>query len=31
MAKLAENAYEDVDIAFANELPLICQRLAPDV
>jgi UDP-N-acetyl-D-mannosaminuronic acid dehydrogenase len=31
MAKLAENAYRDVNIAFANELALICQRLGLDV
>ena len=31
MAKLAENAYRDVNIAFANELSLICQRLGLDV
>jgi UDP-N-acetyl-D-mannosaminuronic acid dehydrogenase len=31
MAKLAENAYRDVNIAFANELSLICQRLDLDV
>lgn len=27
MAKLTENAYRDVNIAFANELSLICDRL----
>jgi UDP-N-acetyl-D-mannosaminuronic acid dehydrogenase len=27
MAKLVENAYRDVNIAFANELSLICDRL----
>lgn len=27
MAKLAENAYRDVNIAFANELSMICDRL----
>jgi UDP-N-acetyl-D-mannosaminuronic acid dehydrogenase len=31
MAKLAENASRDVNIAFANELSLICQRLGLDV
>jgi UDP-N-acetyl-D-mannosaminuronic acid dehydrogenase len=31
MAKLAENAYRDVNIAFANELSLICGRLGLDV
>jgi UDP-N-acetyl-D-mannosaminuronic acid dehydrogenase len=31
MAKLAENAFRDVNIAFANELSLICQRLGLDV
>jgi UDP-N-acetyl-D-mannosaminuronic acid dehydrogenase len=31
MAKLAENAYRDVNIAFANELSLICQHLGLDV
>lgn len=31
MAKLAENAYRDVNIAFANELSLICQQLGLDV
>jgi UDP-N-acetyl-D-mannosaminuronic acid dehydrogenase len=31
MAKLAENAYRDVNIAFANEISLICQRLGLDV
>ena len=31
MAKLAENAYRDVNIAYANELSLICQRLGLDV
>jgi UDP-N-acetyl-D-mannosaminuronic acid dehydrogenase len=30
MAKLAENAYRDVNIAFANELSLICQHLGLD-
>jgi UDP-N-acetyl-D-mannosaminuronic acid dehydrogenase len=30
MAKLAENAYRDVNIAFANELSLICGRLGLD-
>jgi UDP-N-acetyl-D-mannosaminuronic acid dehydrogenase len=31
MAKLAENAYRDVNIAFANELSSICERLGLDV
>ncbi len=31
MAKLAENAFRDVNIAFANELSLICERLGLDV
>jgi UDP-N-acetyl-D-mannosaminuronic acid dehydrogenase len=31
MAKLAENAFRDVNIAFANELSLICDRLGLDV
>lgn len=31
MAKLVENAYRDVNIAFANELSLICERLSLDV
>ena len=31
MAKLVENAYRDVNIAFANELSLICERLRLDV
>jgi UDP-N-acetyl-D-mannosaminuronic acid dehydrogenase len=31
MSKLAENAYRDVNIAFANELSLICQHLGLDV
>jgi UDP-N-acetyl-D-mannosaminuronic acid dehydrogenase len=31
MAKLAENAYRDVNIAYANELSLICQQLGLDV
>ncbi|MEM1297698.1 MAG: UDP-N-acetyl-D-mannosamine dehydrogenase [Pseudomonadota bacterium] len=30
LAKLTENAFRDVNIAFANELSLICQRLAID-
>lgn len=30
MAKLVENAYRDVNIAFANELSLICERLRLD-
>lgn len=31
MAKLTENAFRDVNIAFANELSLICDRLNIDV
>jgi len=31
LAKLAENAFRDVNIAFANELSLICDRLHIDV
>lgn len=31
MAKLTENSYRDVNIAFANELSLICERLRIDV
>jgi len=31
LAKLAENAYRDVNIAFANELSLICLQLGLDV
>jgi UDP-N-acetyl-D-mannosaminuronic acid dehydrogenase len=31
MAKLAENAFRDVNIAFANELSLICERLGLDI
>lgn len=31
MAKLVENAYRDVNIAFANELSLICDKLRLDV
>ena len=31
MAKLVENAYRDVNIAFANELSLICEDLELDV
>lgn len=31
MCKLAENAFRDVNIAFANELSMICDRLAIDV
>jgi UDP-N-acetyl-D-mannosaminuronic acid dehydrogenase len=31
MAKLTENSYRDVNIAFANELSLICDRLEIDV
>jgi UDP-N-acetyl-D-mannosaminuronic acid dehydrogenase len=30
MVKLAENAYRDVNIAFANELSLVCRRLGLD-
>lgn len=30
MAKLTENAYRDVNIAFANELSLVCHRLDID-
>lgn len=30
MAKLVENAYRDVNIAFANEFSLICERLRLD-
>jgi UDP-N-acetyl-D-mannosaminuronic acid dehydrogenase len=30
MAKLTENAYRDVNIAFANELSLICEKLHLD-
>jgi len=31
MAKLVENAYRDVNIAFANELSMICETLSVDV
>jgi UDP-N-acetyl-D-mannosaminuronic acid dehydrogenase len=31
LAKLAENAYRDVNIAFANELSLICEKLRVNV
>lgn len=31
MAKLTENSYRDVNIAFANELSLICDQLGIDV
>ena len=31
MAKLVENSYRDVNIGFANELSLICERLKLDV
>lgn len=31
LVKLAENAYRDVNIAFANELALVCKRLGIDV
>ncbi len=31
MAKLAENSFRDVNIAFANELSMICSRLNIDV
>lgn len=31
MAKLAENSFRDVNIAFANELSIICDRLNIDV
>jgi len=31
MAKLTENSFRDVNIAFANELSLICERLDIDV
>ena len=31
MAKLVENSYRDVNIAFANELSVICARLGIDV
>ena len=31
MSKLAENAYRDVSIAFANELSMLCQKFGIDV
>jgi UDP-N-acetyl-D-mannosaminuronic acid dehydrogenase len=31
LCKLAENSYRDVNIAFANELSIICERLEIDV
>lgn len=31
MAKLVENAYRDVNLAFANELSLVCEELRLDV
>jgi UDP-N-acetyl-D-mannosaminuronic acid dehydrogenase len=31
VAKLAENTYRDVNIAFANELALLCEQLGVDV
>lgn len=31
MAKLAENSFRDINIAFANELSLICDRMKIDV
>lgn len=31
MAKLVENSYRDVNIAFANELSLICEKLKLDI
>jgi UDP-N-acetyl-D-mannosaminuronic acid dehydrogenase len=31
MCKLTENAFRDVNIAFANELSLVCERLGIDV
>jgi UDP-N-acetyl-D-mannosaminuronic acid dehydrogenase len=31
LVKLAENAFRDVNIAFANELSLVCRRLGVDV
>ena len=31
LAKLTENSFRDVNIAFANELSLICERLGVDV
>lgn len=31
MAKLAENAFRDVNIAFANELSIVCDKLGIDI
>ncbi|MBY0337412.1 MAG: UDP-N-acetyl-D-mannosamine dehydrogenase [Acetobacteraceae bacterium] len=31
LVKLTENSFRDVNIAFANELSLVCDRLGPDV
>ena len=31
MAKLVENSFRDVNIAFANELASVCERLGLDV
>jgi UDP-N-acetyl-D-mannosaminuronic acid dehydrogenase len=31
VAKLAENTYRDINIAFANQLALICEKLGADV
>jgi UDP-N-acetyl-D-mannosaminuronic acid dehydrogenase len=31
LAKLAENTFRDVNIAFANEIALVCERLGVDV
>ncbi|NLV55608.1 MAG: nucleotide sugar dehydrogenase, partial [Acidimicrobiales bacterium] len=31
MAKVVENAYRDVNIAFANEVALLCERMGVDV
>jgi len=31
MAKLSENTYRDVNIAFANELSLICEKCGVDI
>jgi UDP-N-acetyl-D-mannosaminuronic acid dehydrogenase len=31
LCKLSENAYRDVNIAFANELSIICEKLGTDV
>jgi len=30
LAKLAENAFRDTNIAFANELAMICEQIGPD-